>query len=260
MTRADGTAVSRSRTTLGLAALAAALVATTATLAFTGSDDDVGRVTAQSDDDPDSDRRTIRVNGQAEVEVTPDVATVTMGAEHTAPSAGEALDTVSAKTDAVIGILQQAGIDDGDIQTSSLSVRPQHGGDRDQITGYQASNTVTVETTDLAGLGGLIDRVAKEAADQFRLDGVSFSFQDPDAVLAETRAEAVADARTKAGQFVAGEDVQIGEIRSIVEAGGGRPPVPMYAADEARAAQASVPVEPGSQELTIDVTVVFELS
>lgn len=248
-----------------LVALAAAAMATFATVALSGSERDTNDVSAKGEDEPTDqeevdDVRTIRVQGRAIADVVPDVATVTMGAQHTAPKAGEALDTVSKKTEAVIKILRAAGIAERDIQTSSLSVWPQYGGEGEQITGYQASNTVTVRTTDLAGLGGLIDQVSNEAGDQFRLDGVAFSVDDPDAALADVRADAIANAKTKAGQFVTGEDVEVGEIRTIIESGSEMPIV----FDEMRAAAdasgESVPIEPGSQELVVNVTVVFELT
>ena len=246
----------------GVAVLAGALAATAATLAFSGGGSDDSRVSAQDERGAgDADRRTIRVNGHATVEVTPDAATVTLGAQHTAERAKQALDTVSMQTQAIIDLLGAAGIDDADIQTSELSVWPQYDGDSGQrITGYQASNTVTAKTTDLDGLGDVLDQVSQAAGDQFRLDGISFSFEDPEAVLADARAEAIANARARAGQFVAGEDVEIGDIRTIVESGA-EPEVPYeleMAADEARAA--SVPIEAGSQELAVDVTVVFQLT
>ncbi|MEJ7724013.1 MAG: SIMPL domain-containing protein [Ilumatobacteraceae bacterium] len=248
-----------------LVALAAAAMATFATVALSGSERDTNDVSAQGEDEPTDqeevdDVRTIRVQGRAIADVVPDVATVTMGAQHTAPKAGEALDTVSKKTEAVIKILRAAGIAERDIQTSSLSVWPQYGGEGEQITGYQASNTVTVRTTDLAGLGGLIDQVSNEAGDQFRLDGVAFSVDDPDAALADVRADAIANAKTKAGQFVTGEDVEVGEIRTIIESGSEMPIVYDEMRAAADASGESVPIEPGSQELVVNVTVVFELT
>lgn len=255
----------RSPAMWALVALAAAAMATFATVALSGSERDTNDVSAQGEDEPTDqeevdDVRTIRVQGRAIADVVPDVATVTMGAQHTAPKAGEALDTVSKKTEAVIKILRAAGIAERDIQTSSLSVWPQYGGEGEQITGYQASNTVTVRTTDLAGLGGLIDQVSNEAGDQFRLDGVAFSVDDPDAALADVRADAIANAKTKAGQFVTGEDVEVGEIRTIIESGSEMPIVYDEMRAAADASGESVPIEPGSQELVVNVTVVFELT
>ncbi|CAN5843765.1 SIMPL domain-containing protein [soil metagenome] len=255
----------RTRATLAIVALTAAATATFATVALNGSERDTNEVSAQGDDEPTDqeeadDVRTIRVQGRAIADVVPDVATVTMGAQYTAPKADEALDTVSKKTDSIIRILKAAGITERDIQTSSLSVWPQYGGEGEQITGYQASNTVTVRTTDLDGLGGLIDQVSKEAGDQFRLDGIAFSVDDPDTALADVRADAVANAKTKAGQFVTGEDLEVGDIRTIIESGS-EPPIAYdemtMAAGDLRAAE--VPIEPGSQELVVNVTVVFEL-
>lgn len=254
----SATGANSSRITMGVVALAAATAATLGTVALTGSGDD-GPASAQEEGETGDDIRTIRVSGEATVDVTPDVATVTLGAQHTAPSAKKALDTVSARTSATIDLLKEAGITEADIQTSNLSVSPNYVDDG-TIDGFQASNTLSVRTKDIDGLGDLLDEVSGATGDQFRLDGISFSFDDPDAVLEDARAEAVANAREKAGQYIANEDVEIGEIRTIAEQGAGAPPVPydmaLEAADEAR----SVPIEAGSQELSVDVTVVFELT
>lgn len=247
---------SPTRLTLGVVAVVAAAAAVLGTAALTRSDDG-GRASAQSEETADEDRRTIRVTGHATVDVTPDVATVSLGAQHSAPTAKEALDTVSLKAAAITNLMKDAGIAAKDIQTSDLSVWPQYGRG-ETITGYQASNTVTVRTTDIEGLGSLLDDVAAQAGDQFRLDGISFSFDDPESVLADVRAEAIANARDKAGQFVADEDVEVGDIRMIAEQGS-QAPIP-YELEAADMATSRVPIEAGSQELAVDVTVIFELT
>ena len=116
-----------------------------------------------------------------------------------------------------------------------------------------------MKTSDLAGLGALIDEVSGVVGDQFTLDGVSFSVADPDAALADVRGDAIADARTKAEQFVAGEDLTVGSIRHIVENGSSGPPMELFRA-EAAAADMAVPIEPGQQELSVTVTVIFDLA
>jgi uncharacterized protein YggE len=261
----------RRRVAVGLAVLAAAGAASVGTIAMTGSSASPDRAHAQSDDttttteDPvpatDSDRPTISVTGTAKVSVTPDTAHLSMGVRHRADSAEEALNTVSTKTSDLIKTLTDAGIAKKDIQTTNLSVWPSYGGPRgEEIIGYEASNSVTVKTTDIAGVGALIDEISGVVGDSLTLDGISFSVGDPDAALADVRGDAVADARAKAQQYVAGEDLTVGAILHIVENGSVPPPMPMYArAAGDTAAEAAVPIEPGEQELSVDVTVIFEL-
>jgi uncharacterized protein YggE len=263
------TTTARRRLAVGLIVLAAAAAASVGTIALSGSSASPDRAYAQTDDStvPGSeepalpDTPTISVTGTAEVTVTPDTAHVSMGVRHRADSAKAALDTVSRKTTQLIDTLTGAGVLKADIQTTNLAVWPSYGGENgERITGYEASNSVTVKTSDLAGLGALIDEVSGVVGDQFTLDGVSFSVADPDAALADVRGDAIADARTKAEQFVAGEDLTVGSIRHIVESGSSGPPIPIYERMEAAAADLAVPIEPGQQELSVTVTVIFDLA
>lgn len=208
----------------------------------------------------DSDRPTISVTGTAKVNVKPDTAHLSMGVRHRADKAKAALDTVSTKTADLIKTLTDAGIAKQDIQTTGLSVYPHYGNLGDKITGYEASNSVTLKSTDLEGLGALIDQVSGIVGDNFTMDGISFSVGDPDAALADVRGDAVGDARTKAEQYVGGEGLSVGSILRIVENGSAQPPIPYEELAFDRAAGASVPIEPGQQELSVTVTVTFELA
>ena len=68
-----------------------------------------------------------------------------------------------------------------------------------RVTGYQASNMVTVKVRDVDGLGPVIDAVTKAGAN--RLYGVGLQVSDPQATLDTARKKAVADARAKAELF-----------------------------------------------------------
>ncbi|MFM7443406.1 MAG: SIMPL domain-containing protein, partial [Tabrizicola sp.] len=65
---------------------------------------------------------TITVTGEGMAEVTPDLATLSIGVTTTGATAAEALAANSASLAAVLEKLKAAGIEDRDIQTSNLSV------------------------------------------------------------------------------------------------------------------------------------------
>ena len=78
-------------------------------------------------------------------------------------------------------------------------------------------------------------------------------------MLGDARTAAIENARTRAEQYAEAAGTEVGEIVRIVE---GSPPqvFPVdagFAADEA--ARASVAIEPGTQDLAADVTVVFAM-
>jgi uncharacterized protein len=137
-----------------------------------------------------------------EVKVAPDRASIGAGVTTSAATAVEALRANSAAMDKLIAAAKKAGIRDGDIQTSQLSIspqydyRPQEQGQPPKLIGYQASNQVNVVTRDIKGLGGLID--AMIAAGGTNISGPNFYVANPDALLDGARAKVMAKANAKA--------------------------------------------------------------
>jgi uncharacterized protein YggE len=118
-----------------------------------------------------------------------------------------------------------------------------------------ASSSVSVVTHDLETAGGVIDTAAAAAGDDIRVDGVWFSIEDTGQLMKAAREEAVQRASEQAGQLAQAAGVELAGIQSIEEQSGH-----VYAAetDTGRASGAvAVPIEPGSQELSVSVTVVY---
>ncbi|MET0145428.1 MAG: SIMPL domain-containing protein [Ilumatobacteraceae bacterium] len=203
---------------------------------------------------------TITVSGHGTVQVVPDVADIATGVQAQAETAGEAMDTVGAASQRLIDTLKGLGLADEDIQTSGLSLYPSYGRDGTAITGYQASTNVNATIRDVGRVGEVLDALKGLVGEQLTLGGISFSYDDPEAVLAEARTNAVANARTRAEQYADAAGVELGPIVRIVE---GTVPSDVFRAavpEAADMAAASVAVAPGSQDLAADVTVVFEMA
>ncbi|MGA0540165.1 SIMPL domain-containing protein [Neotabrizicola sp. VNH66] len=202
---------------------------------------------------------TITVTGEAMVFRSPDMATVTIGVTTVEATAAEALAGNSVAMQAVIDRLKAAGVAAKDIQTSNLSVNPNWSGydsssSGQTISGYTASNFVTVDILALEGLGAVLDAAVADGANT--LNGVSFGLADPRPALDEARVAAVADARTKAELLANAAGVKLGAIVSISEGGGYGTPVPLYKADSAGA----VPVQAGEVSYNAGVTVTWALA
>ena len=203
-------------------------------------------------------QRQLTVTGSAQVEAAPDLATVTAGVETQGGMAAEALRANSAAMEGVLTALETAKVARADVQTSELSINPvldnPQDGSAPAVTGYQASNMVTVKVRDVATLGAIIDAVTGAGAN--RLYGVGFDVADPKPVLDKARQEAVADARRKAELFATAAGVKLGAVLSISEGGGGGGPIPVFArADMAKAA----PVEAGTVSVSADVSLVYAI-
>jgi uncharacterized protein YggE len=203
---------------------------------------------------------TINVAGRGEVEGTPDVMTVTMGVQTADPSAQAALERNNQRATALIKALKAHGVADKDIQTVDLNVSPTFD-DHFHVTGYSASNTVTAKLRDLSKAGSVIDAAAVTVGEDVRLQGVTFSIDNTSTLVAKARADAVRDAVAQAKQLASAAGVTLGPIRTIDDTGTNLPSPVYYGGDRALAAASTpVPIQAGSQQLSVDVTVVFDIA
>ena len=203
--------------------------------------------------------RTIVVSGHGTVQVTPDVADVWMGVQTTAPTSQEAMDTLGTKSTALVDTVTALGIPAEDIKTSGLNLWPTYGNDGTSIDGYQASTSVTVTVREVGRVGEVIDAASGFVGEEFTLGGISFSYDDPEAVLQQARAAAIDNARVRADQFAEAAGVEVGDVVRIVESSASSLEPRFAAGDMAAAAESTVAIAPGSQDLAADVTVVFAM-
>lgn len=192
----------------------------------------------------------ITVTGEGSVFAVPDMALISMGASAEADTAKRAMDQTSAITSAILNQLTDTGVAERDIQTSDLNLMPLWSNrtsseNRPKIEGYQASNRVTVRVRDLDALGGILDAVLSDGANQ--LGGLQFLVSDPEPLLNEARAEL----------FAAAAGVQLGPLLSLNEGGAQMPRPEMMGM--ARMADAEVPVARGETELRASVTLVYQI-
>lgn len=204
--------------------------------------------------------RSLTVTGTGEVEVVPDLAVVSVGVEAEAPEAMTALSASAASMQAVFDALDTLGIATEDIQTSEFSLNPvwtdgRGGGDAPpEITGYRASNLVTVRLRDIASTGPVIDALAGAGANRF--NGVSFSVADPDPLRDEALRRAIADAQAKADLLAESAGISLGPVTTIREAGGPGGPIPLRAQSDMAMAS---PIAEGSLVISASVEVVYAL-
>jgi uncharacterized protein YggE len=203
-------------------------------------------------------RRTITGTATGKIEGVPDTLTVTLGVESRAGTAQAALAQNADRATRVINALKAAGVAPADLQTEQLSLNPSYG-KQFQITGYAVSNIVTAKVHDVLNAGKVVDAAAAQAGDDIRVQGVALSIEDTGKLVAAARADAVARARTQARQLADAADVKLGPVEKITEARTDAPFPVLRQFSEDKAAASATPIEPGTQELTVDVTVVFRI-
>jgi uncharacterized protein len=226
--------------------LVAAAVALLAIAALAG----VGRPeAARGDAGPTAD--TVTTTGHGVVTVAPDEATVTAGVHTQAATAAEALSQNSARMNDVIAALKAHG--GKDLQTQQVSLYPQSKEDG-TIIGYSADDSVSASSA-IAGAGALIDAAVGAGANT--VSGPTLSVSDQDARYRDALKKAVEDARDKAVALGEAGGFGLGPVSTVVEQASSAPQ-PIFAA-AAKDAAAATPIEPGTQDVTADVTVTFSI-
>jgi uncharacterized protein YggE len=203
--------------------------------------------------------RTITVTGDGTASGRPDVAILQLGVQANGRTAGEALATANASATKLLAAIKAKGVPDQDIVTKGVNVYPSSppDGTKRITTTYTASNSVQVKVHGVDKAGPIIDAAVAAAGDSAVVQGVNFTFDDAGPLRQDARVKALASAKTKAEQLAQASGIALGRIHQIIEStsGGGV----MYAA-AATTAASSTPIEPGTQEVSQQVTVVYEIS
>jgi hypothetical protein len=198
----------------------------------------------------------ITVTGEATVAVAPEAAVIRIGVTSQDKTAREASDANARQMTAVLAAIKGNGVADRDIQTSRLSLQPQYDPNKAgpaHLTGFQATNQVTVRVRDIDKLPTLLDRAIAAGANE--MSGIEFVVLEQSKLLDRARDDAVADARRKAELYAKAAGAKLGRVVSMTEEGSAAPPRPMQTM---RAG--AVPIAPGEQTLKAVVTVSYELA
>jgi uncharacterized protein len=195
----------------------------------------------------------ISVTGEAHISVPPDLAQIDAGVTSEAKTAREASDANNAAMGKVLLALKGAGLDEKDYQTSRLSLQAQNTvpkpGVPSTITGYHASNRVTIRLRDVTKVASIIDTLVSSGAND--IGGINFMVSQTSKLLDDAREQAVADAHRKAEIYAKAAGVTLGAPLSITEEGAAQP---LFRARMAMPmAAAPTPIAQGEETLSISV-------
>lgn len=203
---------------------------------------------------------TIVVSGTGRVAVDPDVAELRLGVSIARPTVEGARAAAAEAMTAILAAVLAAGVERRDVRTTLLAVQPRYDyrdGVAPVLTGYDLNNVVEITVRDLSILGAVIDGSLSAGATS--LDGLAFRVDDPRDAERAARTAAVAEARARAEVLAEAAGVVISGVSDLVEGG----PLSSWpqpkAARMALAADAGTPVEAGTTEIAVTVTVTFRL-
>lgn len=201
------------------------------------------------------------ISATGEVTRVPDVAIISAGVATQAATATDALAQNSTRMERVRAALKRAGIADRDIQTASINLSPQYKYADNQpplLTGYQASNQLTVKFRDIRSSGRILDALVSEGSNQ--INGPNLTIDKPEAALDEARAKAIAVGKARADLYARSLGLRVARVISVSESSGYSSPPPMPMVMRAMdSAQAKTSIDPGEQQLQVTVAMSFEL-
>ncbi len=205
------------------------------------------------------DAGTIVVSGTGRVAVEADVADLRLGVSLSRPTVDEARSDAAATMAAILSAVQEAGVERRDVRTTLLSVQPRYDyrdGKPPELSGYELSNVVEVVVRDLGRLGDVVDGTLRAGATS--MDSLSFRVAEPADAEREARIRAMSEARARADVLAGAAGLTITGVSDIVEGSPVGPPIPVAKAERMMlASDAATPVEAGSTEISVTVTVTY---
>ena len=208
-------------------------------------------------------KRTINVSGQGTINVSPDIAFISLGVVTEDKDAKAAQRSNAAAMDKVVSQIKASGVKSEDIKTVNYSIYPKYDYNKQSgessIVGYSVNNTVQVTVRDITMTGTIID-LASEGGINVS-NSISFGLSDTDKYYNEALKKAVETARKKA-EVMAGTFGITLKMPVTINENGGYTPVYNYASydTKAEAAGAAVPtpVQSGTLEIKANVSLVYE--
>jgi uncharacterized protein YggE len=220
----------------------------------------------------------ITVIGTGRVKAKPDEAALQMGVVTQGKTASEALAANNRAMAALMATLNEHGIQERDVQTANFNVFPDYRRDAPPrpytettstdtamaatatIVSYRVSNEVRVRVRKTADFGKLLDAVVKSGANN--INGISFTFSNPEELLTEARAKAIADAKKKATEYATAAGTTLGKVLYIDEQANQNQPYPVpnagFVGMTMRGGD-TVSIASGEQEVATSVTVTYAI-
>lgn len=205
----------------------------------------------------------ITVSGTGKVSGTPDTLLLDLTVSATGDSVSSALAAANKVESKVQKALLGGGVAAKDLKTSGLSIQPNYTYSKTgqpSVNGYQVTESVEAKLRDLDKAGSLISSATNAGGNAVRIDGVSLDLEDTGSLVSAARDNAFGEAKAKAEQYAKAAGRSLGGVVSIsetVQAPSPRYLAPMAYAQDSAAGASPVPVQAGSQDVGVTVTVVF---
>ncbi|WP_174300462.1 SIMPL domain-containing protein [Caulobacter sp. S45] len=204
---------------------------------------------------------TLNLSADGEVRVRPDLAVIDFGVQAEGTTAAAAFAEARRRMTAMVSTLRGQGVADEDVQTAQLNLQAQYadaeGRGPRRLTGYEASNTVSVRLHDLARVGAVVDALVSSGANT--VNGISFQLADAEAAGDEARRRAVKALQAKAELYAQATGYRLQRLVSLSD-GGGYAGSPRIVFAKRAMAQATTPIAAGELTVSASLSAQYELA
>jgi len=207
----------------------------------------------------------LAVVGTGTANAEPEVARITFGVELRGDDPATLVDEGAEKIDRAVAAAQEMGVADEDVRTTGYSLwvenvyDPEKGVPTGEVI-YHLSHYVKLTLRDLDVVGELLATVVEAGANT--ISEVSFTVEDPEALVEQARQQALEDAGARAQQMAEGLGIALGKPISVAETGGGFPvPVERGIGGGGMVMEevAAPSISPGAFSVSVSVQIVYEI-
>ncbi len=210
----------------------------------------------------DSSSRGITVQATGIAMAVPDAVRMYLTVTALADTSENALATASEVSDKVREALTNNGVKEKNIATQSVSVYPEYiypQSGVQTLSGYRASQSFEVVIDEADTAGEVVDAVVAAGGDFVQIGGVSpFVLETSDSAN-KARADAIANAITKAEDYAKLLDVKLGSVEYITEISSPIGGPTMRDRLTSGAPEAATKIDLGEQQITVTVEVRWSL-
>jgi uncharacterized protein YggE len=200
---------------------------------------------------------TFDVSGEGRQVVAPDQASVSMGVRKQGRNIKQVQEQVNSTMAQLSKSLKDMGIKEEDIKTTQYTFHPDYG----ESGMFSAYAQVGVKVRDLDNVSPVLDLVGQLGLEN--VSGPSFELSDDlrEKTIKAAREEAVEQAKKKAEELAGLAGMKLGRIVNVQE--GSNYPVPylqrdMMVMESSASNKTDTPVEPGTSEVSVSVTLSYE--
>jgi len=206
-------------------------------------------------------QRTFTVTGEGKEVTIPNIAEIRIGVITDGKDLKNLQQENSNKMNKIINFLKEQGIETKDIKTENYSITPKYDYKTSpyQIVGYTINQNLVVKVRDLTKIGEILEGAVQNGANN--VSGPNFTIDEPEVYLAKAREKAILDAKEKAERIAKVAGFKLGKIVSISEYSAPQP-IPLYlkSISIGGGETETIPqIEPGSQEIKVQVNITFEI-